>query len=123
VLPAGLKGPAFLATDNFSVLKLYNNSDVYAIFVGHVADMIAGAKAVKFEGKWQPVERMPRDRIQRFQEILVSQGHDVGKVDGLVGFKTRAAIGLKEKELGLPLTCYPSAKLVDAVLKEASAQN
>src|SRR5581483_3739643 len=41
VLPAGLKGPAFLATDNFSVLKLYNNSDVYAIFVGHVADMIS----------------------------------------------------------------------------------
>ena len=42
---------------------------------------------------------------------------------GCVGFKTRAAIGLKEKELGLPLTCYPTAKLVDAVLKEASAQN
>ena len=57
MLPAGLKGPAFLATENFSVLKLYNNSDVYAIFVGHVADMIAGAKSVKFEGKWQPVER------------------------------------------------------------------
>ncbi len=123
VLPAGLKGPAFLATENFSVLKLYNNSDVYAIFVGHVADMIAGSKSVKFEGKWQPVERMPRDRIQRFQEILVAQGHDVGKVDGLVGFKTRAAIGLKEKQLGLPLTCYPTVKLVDAVLKEASAQN
>ncbi len=119
VLPAGLKGPAFLATTNFSVLKLYNNSDVYAIFVGHVADMIASNAPVKFAGAWQPVEQLARERIQRFQEVLVAEGHDVGKVDGLAGFKTRAAIGLKEKELGLPLTCYPSRKIVDAVLKEA----
>ena len=89
VLPAGLKGPAFLATDNFSVLKLYNNSDVYAIFVGHVADMIATNAPVEFAGAWKPVERLPRDRIQRFQEVLVAKGHDVGKVDGLAGFKTR----------------------------------
>ncbi len=121
VLPAGMKGPAFLATDNFSVLKLYNNSDVYAIFVGHVADMIATNAPAKFAGAWQPVERLPRDRIQRFQEVLVAQGYDVGKVDGLAGFKTRAAIGLTEKKLGLPLTCYPSQRLVDAVMKEASA--
>ncbi len=121
VLPAGMKGPAFLATDNFSVLKLYNNSDVYAIFVGHVADMIANNAPAKFAGVWQPVERLARDRIQRFQEVLVAQGYDVGKVDGLAGFKTRAAIGLTEKKLGLPLTCYPSERLVDAVMKEASA--
>src|SRR4029078_5558145 len=93
VLPAGLKGPAFLATDNFSVLKLYNNSDVYAIFVGHIADMIASNEPVSFFGAWQPVERFPRDRIQRFQQVLVNQGYDVGKVDGLSGVKPRRAIG------------------------------
>ena len=104
------------------MLKLYNNSDVYAIFVGHVADMIATNAPVEFVGAWQPVERLPRDRIQRFQQVLVAQGYDVGKVDGLAGFKTRAAIGIEEKKLGLPLTCYPSAQLVDAVLKQASAR-
>jgi lytic murein transglycosylase len=119
VLPAGLKGPAFLATNNFSVLKLYNNSDVYAIFVGHVADMIAHNAPVDFVGKWEPVERFSRERMQRFQEVLVAQGHDVGKVDGLVGFKTRQAIGIEEKALKLPLTCYPSSALVDRVLKAA----
>ena len=122
VLPAGLKGPAFLATNNFAVLKLYNNSDVYAIFVGHVADMIAANAPVKFAGAWQPVERFSRDRMQRFQEALVAQGYDVGKVDGLAGFKTRQAIGLIEKKLGLPLTCYPNSAVIGAVLKEASAQ-
>ncbi len=121
VLPAGLKGPAFLATNNFSVLKLYNNSDVYAIFVGHVADMIGANAPVAFAGAWQPVERLPRDRIQRFQEVLVAKGHDVGKVDGLAGFKTRRTIGLEEQKLGLPLTCYPNKTVVDAVLKQASA--
>jgi lytic murein transglycosylase len=121
VLPAGLKGPAFLATNNFSVLKLYNNSDVYAIFVGHVADMIAANAPTAFAGEWRPVERLPRDRIQRFQEALVAKGHDVGKVDGLAGFKTRRTIGLEEQKLGLPLTCYPSQAVVDLVLKEASA--
>ena len=121
VLPAGLKGPAFLATNNFSVLKLYNNSDVYAIFVGHVADMIGANAPVAFAGAWQPVERLPRDRVQRFQEVLVAKGHDVGKVDGLAGFKTRRTVGLEEQKLGLPLTCYPSQAVVDAVLKQASA--
>jgi lytic murein transglycosylase len=121
VLPAGLKGPAFLATNNFSVLKLYNNSDVYAIFVGHVADMIAAGAPVAFAGEWRAVERLPRDRIQRFQEALVAKGHDVGKVDGLAGFKTRRTIGLEERGLGMKLSCYPSAALVDAVLKAEGA--
>jgi lytic murein transglycosylase len=121
VLPAGLKGPAFLATNNFSVLKLYNNSDVYAIFVGHVADMIAAGAPVAFAGEWRAVERLPRDRIQRFQEALVAKGHDVGKVDGLAGFKTRRTIGLEERGLGMKLSCYPSAALVDAVLKSDGA--
>ena len=119
VLPAGMKGPAFLATTNFSVLKLYNNSDVYAIFVGHVADMINYNVPVNFVGKWKPVERFSRDRILEFQKVLVGQGHDVGKVDGLVGFKTRQSIGKKEKELGRPLTCYPSHALINQVLKDA----
>jgi lytic murein transglycosylase len=121
VLPAGLKGPAFLATDNFSVLKLYNNSDVYAIFVGHVADMIAENAPAEFVGTWQPVESFPRERIQRFQEALVARGYDVGNVDGLAGFKTRRTIGMEEKKRGLPLSCYPSSALVNAVLKDASA--
>jgi len=121
VLPAGLKGPAFLATNNFSVLKLYNNSDVYALFVGHVADMIAANAPAEFAGDWQPVERLPRERIQRLQEALVAKGHDVGNVDGLAGFKTRRTIGIEEQKLGLPLSCYPNKTVVDAVLKQVGA--
>ena len=84
--------------------------------------MIAYNSPADFVGKWQPVERFSRDRILRFQKVLVAQGRDVGKVDGLVGFKTRQSIGLEEKKFGLPLTCYPSHALVNRVLKAASAQ-
>ncbi|GFO80391.1 MAG: hypothetical protein A49_00180 [Methyloceanibacter sp.] len=79
--------------------------------------MVAYNVPVNFVGTWQPVERFTRDRILAFQEKLVSQGHDVGKVDGLVGFKTRQTIGKEEKARGLPLTCYPSNALINQVLK------
>jgi lytic murein transglycosylase len=116
VLPAGMEGPAFLATRNFGVLKRYNNSDVYALFVGHLADMIASGAPADFVGPWLPVDRFPRSQMLDFQNRLVGLGHDVGKVDGLVGFKTRQAIGLYEKKIGAPLTCYPSKSLVTRVL-------
>ena len=35
--PAGAYGPAFLALENFLVIKRYNMSDLYAMFVGNLA--------------------------------------------------------------------------------------
>ena len=40
MMPAGRNGPAFVVTPNFYVLKDYNKSDLYALFVGHVGDRI-----------------------------------------------------------------------------------
>ncbi|WP_375689888.1 lytic transglycosylase domain-containing protein, partial [Bartonella sp. AP57NXGY] len=40
--PDGAKGPIFLVTKNFFVLKHYNNADRYAFAVGLLADRIAG---------------------------------------------------------------------------------
>ena len=42
LMPAGRNGPAFIVTPNFYVLKEYNESDLYALFIGHGADRIAG---------------------------------------------------------------------------------
>ena len=38
-------GPAFLITENYHVLKEYNNSDAYVIAVGHLADRMNGGAA------------------------------------------------------------------------------
>ncbi|MEO0411795.1 MAG: lytic murein transglycosylase [Pseudomonadota bacterium] len=45
VMPDGARGPAFLAPKNFDVILTYNRSSYYAVSVGMLADMIAGAQA------------------------------------------------------------------------------
>ncbi|MBP0615515.1 lytic murein transglycosylase [Jiella mangrovi] len=109
LFPAGRLGPAFVATPNFYVIKEYNNSDLYALFVGHVADRIQGGGP--FVGKWRKTDRLTRGDVFRMQQKLVAMGMDVGAVDGLAGFKTRRSIGEAEKKLGLAETCWPSQAL------------
>lgn len=113
VMPAGRLGPAFLVSENFYVLKQYNESDLYALFIGHLADRMRGAPA--FAGPWQPLDALRRGHIQAMQERLKSQGYDVGKVDGLVGFATRTAIGQWQGKSQRDETCFPDAALVQAL--------
>ena len=37
---AGLKGPVFLVTSNFDVIKTYNNSTAYALSVALLGDAV-----------------------------------------------------------------------------------
>ncbi|WP_082652310.1 lytic murein transglycosylase [Aureimonas sp. AU12] len=111
LMPAGRFGPGFIATPNFYVIKTYNNSDLYALFIGHVADRIAGAGP--FAGRWQPVKGLTRGDVSRLQEKLQAQGYDVGGTDGLAGFKTRRSIGAFEEKTGLPADCWPTRELAD----------
>ena len=110
LVPAGRNGPEFVVTPNFYVLKEYNNSDLYALFIGNLADRIAhGAGA--FEGSWGDVGKMLRSDVLAMQKALVAKGYDVGNVDGLPGFKTRRALGDWQAKNGLSPTCYPDASL------------
>ncbi|WP_245341712.1 MULTISPECIES: lytic murein transglycosylase [unclassified Rhizobium] len=110
LVPAGRNGPEFVVTPNFYVLKEYNNSDLYALFIGNLADRIAhGAGA--FEGSWGDVGKMLRSDVLAMQKALVAKGYDVGNVDGLPGFKTRRALGDWQAKNGLTPTCYPDASL------------
>jgi lytic murein transglycosylase len=107
LLPSGRYGPAFLATPNFYVIKTYNISDLYALFIGHVADRIAGGKA-GFSAPWRPIDKMLRSDIGKMQVALQKKGYDIGNADGLPGFKTRRSIGDWQSKNGLAETCYPS---------------
>jgi lytic murein transglycosylase len=113
VMPAGRNGPAFLATPNFYVLKEYNTSDLYALFIGHGADRIAGGGG--FAGKWGKVDSLYRSDIAAMQRALEKKGYDVGSADGLPGFKTRRSIGDWQAKNGRAATCFPDAELVSAV--------
>ena len=113
MMPAGRNGPAFIVTPNFYVLKDYNKSDLYALFVGHVGDRIRYGLP-DFHRAWGRVDSLTRAQVLRIQTGLVAQGYDVGGADGLAGFKTRRAIGLWQQSQGQKPTCFPSRALVRA---------
>jgi lytic murein transglycosylase len=113
LMPAGRLGPSFLVSENFYVLKQYNESDLYALFIGHLADRMRGASA--FAGSWRPIDSMRRSDIHAMQERLKGDGYDVGRVDGLIGFATRTAIGQWQAKSRRDETCYPDAGLIQAI--------
>lgn len=114
LMPAGRYGPAFIVTPNFYVIKDYNMSDLYALFIGHVGDRIAYG-ADDFQTQWGNVGTMYRSDIQAMQKRMQAQGYDVGKVDGLPGFKTRRSIGLWQSKNGMAPTCFTQPELVKSI--------
>jgi len=101
-------------TPNFYVLKDYNMSDLYALFVGHVGDRIEYGMG-DFEARWGDVGRLYRSDIAVMQRALEARGHDVGGADGLPGFKTRRSIGRWQEANGRPATCFPERAMKSAL--------
>ncbi|MBT1158394.1 lytic murein transglycosylase [Aminobacter anthyllidis] len=114
MMPAGRNGPAFIVTPNFYVLKEYNESDVYALFIGHGADRIASSDR-RFAGSWGKVDGLYRSDIASMQRGLEKLGYDVGGADGLPGFKTRRSIGDWQAKNGWAATCFPDKGIVEAM--------
>jgi lytic murein transglycosylase len=110
LMPAGRHGPAFVVTPNFYVLKDYNTSDLYALFVGHVGDRIQYGVG-DFTARWGNVGGLYRSDVVVMQKALEGQGHDVGGADGLPGFKTRRSIGRWQETRGKSATCFPEASM------------
>jgi peptidoglycan hydrolase-like protein with peptidoglycan-binding domain len=51
----------------------------------------------------------------RLQERLAGRGYDVGKIDGILGEKTREAVRAEQLRLGLPADSWPTQALLDAL--------
>ena len=111
-LPAGASGPAFLLLPNFDVIKRYNNSDSYALAVGHLADRILGGGS--FATPW-PAGDYALNKNQRaeLQGLLNRAGFTVGSPDGVVGPKTRAAVLAYQTRVGLPADGHVSGRLLE----------
>ena len=111
LVPAGRDGPEFIVTPNFYVIKEYNNSDLYALYIGNLADRIAYGSD-SFQGAWGDVGKMLRSDVAAMQKALERQGYDVGGSDGLPGYKTRRSIGQWQVKNGEKPTCYPEASMI-----------
>jgi membrane-bound lytic murein transglycosylase B len=89
-MPMGGNGPVFAVLPNFDVIKRYNNSDSYALAVGHLADRIIGSKG--FAAPWPQDTALNKDDRKQVQAMLLRKGYDIGTPDGVIGPKTRAAV-------------------------------
>ncbi|MCW1931363.1 lytic murein transglycosylase [Pararhodobacter zhoushanensis] len=111
LFPAGSRGPAILAFQNFRVIKRYNNADAYAIAIGHLADRLRGGGG--FVGDWprddRPLSLAEREELQR---VLARSGHYDGTIDGRVGQGTLAAVREWQSANGLPPDGYVSLALL-----------
>ncbi|WP_299153394.1 lytic murein transglycosylase [uncultured Tateyamaria sp.] len=104
-------GPRFAVTSNFRVIKRYNNSDAYAIGVGHLADRIAGGGPI--QGSFPPDRfGLTKDDRVALQTRLNARGFDAGKPDGVIGSGSRSAISAYQTSIGQPATGDPSPALL-----------
>jgi peptidoglycan lytic transglycosylase B len=110
--PAGAEGPAFIVTENFDVLKEYNNSDAYAVAVGHLADRIRGGPPIM--AKWPADDhQLSRDARIALQKKLAALGYKVTDFEGHIDFDLRDNIRTEQKKLGLAPDGNPTTSFLE----------
>ena len=115
MMPAGSYGPAFLALENFQVIRRYNTSDLYALYVGNLADRIAGGGT--FETPWAAVAQPATKLVTDLQSRLQALGYPMDKIDGKIGSNTRRQIGIFETDAGIPINCWPTPEALATAMK------
>jgi lytic murein transglycosylase len=110
--PTGVPGPAFIITENYHVLREYNNSDAYAISIGHLADRMRGG--APFKTPWPKTNTtLPRDDRIALQKRLAELGYDVKLFNGPITFDQRDFIRAEQVKLGMLPDGHASAALLD----------
>ncbi|MBB5073333.1 membrane-bound lytic murein transglycosylase B [Bartonella callosciuri] len=115
--PDGPKGPIFLVTKNFFVLKRYNNADRYAFAVALLANRIAGHPGLVQD--WQrPFQPLNFHERKELQSRLIALGYYKGKVDGKIGKASRKAIKDFQLHHGLKVNGYPTPEVLSLLRKQ-----
>jgi membrane-bound lytic murein transglycosylase B len=109
--PAGPSGPSFMVFANFDVIKRYNNSDAYALGVGHLSDRIGGGPEI--QGKWpRGYDALSFGERMEMQRLLQRKGYSVEKIDGIMGPNTVNAIRAFQASVGVAQDGLPSQQLL-----------
>jgi membrane-bound lytic murein transglycosylase B len=112
-MPMGGHGPLFAVLPNFSVIKRYNNSNNYALAVGHLADRVIGSTG--FITPWPNDTALNSAERQNLQRALLKRGYQIGSADGVIGAKSRAAIMDFQARAGLVPDGFASGSLLKAL--------
>jgi membrane-bound lytic murein transglycosylase B len=110
-LPAGARGPAFMAFDNFRTVLKYNNAASYALAVCYLAHRLRGGAPIM--ASWPRDEQpLTSDQRTQFQTDLQTLGYDIGTIDGVLGRKTRNVLRQYQKAHGLPADGFPTVEML-----------
>jgi membrane-bound lytic murein transglycosylase B len=112
ILPQGRKGPAFIAYPNFDVYFEWNQSFTYVLTAAYFGTRLMGGPVFDAGNPEPGLEGADMKALQR---KLAARGHDVGKIDGILGAGTRAATQAEQKRLGLPADAWPTRALLNAL--------
>src|SRR5882757_863578 len=104
--PEGIYGPSFLTLNNYYVIKEYNFSDLYVLFVGHLSDRIGDPRP--FETPWSKGSQLRTAQVEAMQRTLTKVGLYNDKIDGKAGMLTRSAVGAYQKANHLKVDCWPT---------------
>jgi lytic murein transglycosylase len=118
-MPAGAKGPAWLITDNFFVIKQYNTSDAYALSVGLLAQQIAGEGGIRTP--WpKDSKALSVSDGKAAQQAMIKLGLYSGNVDGKIGPAVRDAVHAYQIKAGIqPADGFLTPALVQRLKSEA----
>ena len=111
LLPAGARGPAFLAGPNFRAILRYNNATSYALAVSLLAQRLNNGPGV--QAPWpRDLQALTRSQLIALQTALNQRGFNAGGADGMMGPATREGIRRFQRSLGLPADGYPELDLL-----------
>ena len=114
ILPAGIRGPAFLLRPNFAVILRYNTALAYALTVALFSDRLRGDPGLSRD--WPRGDRaLTGDERRDLQTRLTERGYATGGVDGKIGPKTRAALRAYQGSQGLPADGYADPALLERI--------
>lgn len=110
LLPQGRKGPAFLAYPNYNIYLEWNQSFIYTTSAAYFATRLAGAP--RYDAG-NPDPGLNDAQMKQLQTKLRNKGYDVGKIDGILGAGTRAAVQDVQQKLGMPADAWPTPALLN----------
>ena len=110
VVPQGHRGPAFITYPNFDVYFEWNQSFTYVMTAAYFATRLEGAPVYN---AGNPTGPLSGNQMKALQQKLQARGHDVGKVDGILGAKTRLAVQKEQARLGLVPDAWPTTDLLN----------
>jgi lytic murein transglycosylase len=112
VIPQGRKGVAFMTYPNFNIYLEWNQSFIYTTSAAYFATRLAGAPP--YDPR-QPEPGLNDEAMKVLQTKLDAIGHDVGKIDGILGSGTRAALQREQQRLGIPADGWATQAVLDAL--------